>query len=325
MGRSFHVHQDIYREILLRDFIIPYYQAKCMCQTAMIYEDRGVISYQDLMAQESKVGAIYKEFVDICEENGYQKTELYTLLRLQKKYLPISSAAQEKLYDDLTRLYNELFDEQNDTYAYVIDGTVLNSMSEMDKYEEQQRFFVRRRRTIAFAVIAAIIVLAAVTIFILNSRVDGLTGLLNRKALNRAIERAKKLDAHYAIIMMDIDHFKNVNDTYGHQNGDIVLTRLGEIMQTESNLDVHCYRYGGEEVAFLLDKKSVPYAQNIAERVRSTMELQKWPFGEDEKITISGGIASGSGHTDVLKHADESLYHAKESGRNRIMVYGVDL
>ncbi len=316
-------NQDIYREIMLRDFIIPYYQVKCMCQTGMIYEGRDVMSYRDLVDKESKVGAIHKAFVDICEANGYKKTELYTLLRLQKKYPPKGAEAQEQMFNNLQRLYDELFAEQNSTYAYVIDGTVLNSMQEMDKYEQQEKFFVRRRRSIALAVITAIVLFAAVTIFILNSRVDGLTGLLNRKTLNRAIERAKKLDSHYGIIMMDIDHFKNVNDTYGHQNGDAVLSRLGEIILTESNLDVHCYRYGGEEFAILLDKRSVPYAENIAERIRSAMELERWDFDKGLVITISAGVAYGSREGDVLHQADENLYKSKEGGRNRITVSSV--
>jgi diguanylate cyclase (GGDEF)-like protein len=123
--------------------------------------------------------------------------------------------------------------------------------------------------------------------------------------------------------MMDIDHFKNVNDTYGHQNGDAVLSRLGEIILTESNLDVHCYRYGGEEFAILLDKRSVSYAENIAERIRSAMELERWDFDKGLVITISAGVAYGSREADVLHQADENLYKSKESGRNRITVSSV--
>ena len=316
---------DVYREILLRDLIIPYYQAKCMCRIGMVYESIADTKGEELEEMESQAAPIFAEFMDICDENGYKKTELYTLLRLQSKYPPMGKEAREQMFFALQRLYDELFEEQNVTYASVIDGTVLNSMSEMEKYEQQEKFSVRRRRSIAIAIIAAIVVLAAVTIFILNSRVDGLTGLLNRKALNRNIIRAKSLGGYYAIIMMDIDHFKNVNDTYRHQNGDIVLERLGEIILAESNMDVHCYRYGGEELAILLDKRSVPYAESITERIRSEFESIKWPFDEDLHITISAGIASGSGDTDVLKRADECLYRAKEGGRNKLVVYGEDL
>ncbi len=73
--------QDIYREILLRDLIVPYYQVRCMYEIAMIYEDGAAKA--DIMEKESELEAIFRDFIDICEENGYMKTELYTLLRLQ--------------------------------------------------------------------------------------------------------------------------------------------------------------------------------------------------------------------------------------------------
>ncbi len=73
--------QDIYREILLRDLIVPYYQVRCMYEIAMIYEDGAAKA--DIMEKESELEAIFRDFIDICEENGYMKAELYTLLRLQ--------------------------------------------------------------------------------------------------------------------------------------------------------------------------------------------------------------------------------------------------
>ena len=88
------------------------------------------------------------------------------------------------------------------------------------------------------------------------------------------------------------------------------------VISTESN----CFRYGGEEFVILLPNKSVPYAEAIAERIRKAMEQQTWPFGEQLVITVSGGVASGSGETDVLKKADENLYRSKEGGRNRVTV-----
>jgi len=312
--------QDIYREILLRDLIIPYYQVKCMYQTAMAYEPDKKAPAESVAEKEAEAGVYYKAFVDMCEANGYKKTELYTLIRLQDKYPPVSEGAREAMYMNLQRLYTELFDEQNKTYANVIDTTVLNSMDEMDKYEKNERYLIGRRRLIVLSIIAVIVVLVVLVIFLLRSRVDGLTKLLNRKAFNRALSRMKKRDSVYGIIIMDIDHFKNVNDTYGHQNGDVVLERLGSIIQAECNDDVRGFRYGGEELVMLIDKKALIYSQTIAERIRAKMERQKWSFDEDTVVTISGGIGMGSGDADVLKMADENLYRAKENGRNQITI-----
>ena len=312
--------QDIYREILLRDLIIPFYQVKCMYSTALIYQDKESATEDELIKKESEVGVVYKEFVEVCEENDYKKTELYTLLKLQKEYPPVSKEASEPLAANIQRLYNDLFNEQNIAYANAIDSTVLSSIMEMGEYELSQKSLLNRRRVTAFTIIAALVVVTAMLVILLNSRIDGLTKIQNRKMFNRALARIKKRDTEYGIIMMDIDHFKDVNDTFGHQNGDVVLERLGEIILAENNSDVHGYRYGGEEFVILLSKKAIMYSQTIAERIRMAMQQQKWPFDENTVITISGGIATGGGKTDVLKQADENLYKSKESGRNRITV-----
>ncbi len=312
--------QDVYREILLRDLIIPYYQVKCICSTAEVQHDSGKISAEEKSRMEEALTDSYIEFFDICEENDYKKTELYTLIKLQNEYPPTSEEAQKQLFMTLQQLYNELFEEQNITYANAIDSTVFNSISEMEKFEISQRETTRRRRFIAIIIILIIVILATLIIGILNSKVDGLTKLFNRKSLDRAIDLLKKGNQPYGIIMIDIDHFKDINDTYGHQNGDIVLERIGQLILSESSNDAGCYRYGGEEFVVLLSRSSIPYAGAIAERLRRAMQQQTWPFGEQLVITVSGGVASGSGDFDVLKQADENLYHSKENGRNRITV-----
>ena len=120
--------------------------------------------------------------------------------------------------------------------------------------------------------------------------------------------------------MIDIDDFKQINDTNGHKNGDIVLTRFGQLMQRETPADVHCYRYGGEEFAIILDKKAVPYAGSVGERLRNNMSQQTWEFGENLVITLSVGLATGEGQDDVVGKADENLYNSKATGKNKVTV-----
>jgi tetratricopeptide (TPR) repeat protein len=166
--------QDVYREILLRDLIIPYYQVRCMYQIAMIYEGSEGEAYSDVRERESEISEICKTFIDICEESGYMKTELYTLLLLQSQYPPVSPEAKALVFENLQKVYDQLFNEQNISYANVIDGTVLNSMQDMVEAEQEYLLYVRRNRLIALTIIVGIVFLAMITIFITQRKTEGI-------------------------------------------------------------------------------------------------------------------------------------------------------
>ena len=117
--------------------------------------------------------------------------------------------------------------------------------------------------------------------------------------------------------MIDIDDFKLVNDNYGHPEGDIVLWRLGQLIENETSADVHAYRYGGEEFAIIVRKNALPYVPKIAERIRDYMAQQGWEFDDDLVITLSIGTAIGKG-AEVVKMADDNLYQSKMNGKNRV-------
>ncbi len=305
---------DVYRQIFLRDLIVPYYQVKLLLTSANVLNDDEA----DEKTKEQTVFDAFEEFMELCEENGYEKAELSTILKLQREFPPVTEKSRDAVISTVQRLYTELFNEQNITYANVIDSTVMDSQTEVEKIELTQKKNIRRSEITAIGTILIIVVLAILLIIILNSMVDGLTGLLNRKAFNRMISHLKKGNSEYGIIMIDIDHFKQINDTYGHQNGDVALGRLGQLIQTENTTDVHCYRYGGEEFVIVLERQAVMYAEDIAERLRAAMERQKWSFDDDLVVTISEGISVGGRDADVVKQADDNLYFSKENGRNRI-------
>lgn len=157
--------------------------------------------------------------------------------------------------------------------------------------------------------------------------VDDLTKLYNRGWLNEnfppLLERCKN-DMHpFSYLMIDIDHFKKINDNYGHQVGDFVLQLTGEILNNLSRTTDYVVRYGGEEMAMLLPNTNVDDALNIAERVRHTIENKVIVYepGKTLTITVSIGIAALTKYEtseDLIKNADEALYYAKVHGRNRI-------
>jgi diguanylate cyclase (GGDEF)-like protein len=129
--------------------------------------------------------------------------------------------------------------------------------------------------------------------------------------------------------MVDLDHFKSVNDTYGHKAGDLVLRKVGEILSTVFRTTDLAARYGGEEFVVLLPHTSEEAAWKLAERVRTAIENCAFRFdGRDFSVTASIGVASVEGGSlsatddDLVLKADKALYQAKNNGRNMVVVSG---
>ncbi len=160
---------------------------------------------------------------------------------------------------------------------------------------------------------------------------DELTGLSNRRMFNylmeREINRSRRYGRPLSLVMIDIDYFKKINDTWGHPAGDLVLRELGALMRENfRRLDVPV-RYGGEEFAAILPETSLEEAIQIAERYRVVVEQNQFLFGKERiPVTISLGVASiGNSPVsedldseELLQVADRALYQAKQNGRNRI-------
>jgi diguanylate cyclase (GGDEF)-like protein len=156
---------------------------------------------------------------------------------------------------------------------------------------------------------------------------DGLTGIFNRRyfelRMAEEIERARRFDTGMAVIMVDIDQFKYLNDEFGHILGDEVLRQVSSIFHQQlRKTDVVC-RYGGEEFAILLSQTNPQHALNVAEKLRGLVEHWQFP-GVPRAVTISAGAASypehGTTRDELVKAADAGLYMAKQAGRNQVLV-----
>ncbi|MDH4566313.1 diguanylate cyclase [Pseudomonas sp. BN414] len=150
---------------------------------------------------------------------------------------------------------------------------------------------------------------------------DPLTGLANRRALGTFLDMLTQTEQPYAVLALDIDHFKRINDTFGHDAGDIALKQAAEILKANSRATDLACRVGGEEFTLVMPGTSIVIASSIAERIRENIENSNVPGVG--KLTLSVGVACRDGSVSrpeaVLKLADERLYLAKQGGRNRVV------
>lgn len=158
---------------------------------------------------------------------------------------------------------------------------------------------------------------------------DTLTRLLNRRYLqsvmNREIHMAQTKNQSFAVLMVDVDHFKLVNDEYGHDAGDMVLQQAATILLNAVRNGDFVFRYGGEEILIMLVEVGAEVAQRIANTMRQQFEAHEFMIGQGRtlKATISVGLAMHDGHPDpqyLIRRADQAMYQAKESGRNRVCI-----
>ena len=162
------------------------------------------------------------------------------------------------------------------------------------------------------------------------SNTDHLTGLFNRRflmeSLDKEVQRARRKDGLVALLLLDIDHFKRVNDTHGHLQGDVVLQKVALHIQKELRSYDVAARYGGEEFVAVLPDTSLKEAYNVADRIRLSVQSMRFAGSlAEERVTVSLGVAifPSPCFDDIdglLRSADEALYRAKESGRNRVVI-----
>jgi diguanylate cyclase (GGDEF)-like protein len=212
----------------------------------------------------------------------------------------------------------------------IVGGEVIGSvlLSRPAPYSEAEEQRIRESVSQAAPVLANLRNLAVAE---MRAATDGLTGLPNKRAVTDALKRtfaqAAMTRVPLALLLLDLDHFKQVNDQYGHAAGDQVLASVGAALRSVVRAQDFAGRNGGEEFAVLLPETEIAAALGIAERVRATIAELTLP-GSDVPVTVSVGVAGFPDHAGTLERleqlADAALYVAKLQGRNRVEVASSD-
>lgn len=288
-----------------KDFVITYMSASVERITGFPKEKYIGVSRHDLASEETKQTAEWKEH-----------------LELVSRHEPIKNFEYKHVGDDGFTLYLRinaipLFNDDGSFRGYLGSTSDISELVLARKHVED----VNKELGVAKEAAEKL------------ARQDPLTGLYNRRAffehgaaIDDMVQRYGQL---YSIVMLDIDHFKNVNDSYGHAVGDLALTSIASLMKKHARTSDIPARIGGEEFAIILPQTEMSSAVNLAERLRQAVEETSFAFENGEFfITVSLGVTecgeSSCSVEEVILRADKALYQAKEQGRNRVVQLGID-
>lgn len=265
--------------------------------------------------------------LDAAEESGAKRESVRCHAELTEVYKQMGEAQTAlEHFEQFYRSERLLFDEESDRRLKTIEivHQVENTRKDAEIYQlrnvELQREVEERKQAQA-----ALELLATI---------DTLTGLANRRYFlelaERAFYQAQRYNRPLSVVMIDVDNFKNINDTFGHAAGDQVLTSIARRMQEVLRRSDILGRYGGDEFVVLLPETGQEGARRMTERLRAAVAQMTEKMGEiDLPVSLSVGVSSSFGMSDItldvlLQRADKALYTSKQSGRDRVTSFEVE-
>jgi len=288
-----------------------------------------VLADKECKDQIQKVDKLINNFIeesDRYKHKGYSKNFLNYVDSLRKTWKNLKTSI--KNYKTIQTSANfELFWHNSEKAWAKANKMVLQAQL----YSEQKMVFFRT----VIAIIGLNLVFVFFIGFLINKYVrkelefiasyDGLTNALNRTSFSTIIQKeishSNRYETSLSLIILDIDFFKKINDTFGHQTGDKVLKELSGLIQSTVRESDYFFRIGGEEFALLLPNTSTKNAIDSARRLRKKTEENN--FSQIEKLTLSLGLTEymkEENSDSFIKRADTALYKAKENGRNRVVI-----
>lgn len=274
-------------------------------------------NYEFKAKNYDKSKTIYNEALSLSKlrnQDIYVKPILSDLLKLatenKDEYL------KEKYYNEILEFNKKQEKIRYQAYVYYINTNVEKEISIMHDLKYNKMFYM-----IAFI----IMLFMAIALDVIYKRIkyrlthDALTNTYNRYSLDKKYKYLLRKNKEFAAIMIDIDDFKSINDTYGHEFGDIVLINMCNVVKAILNKDSNIYRYGGEEFAILSKNSTKVDVLLMAEKIRYYVEAMIWE--NDIKITVSAGIAFSDIEKELtIQKADKNLYKAKHTGKNKVVM-----
>jgi len=285
----------------------------------------------------------YAKNVLIDKKADYIKDEINANFKLiedflNKKYdIPDFDKLQkfERFFKEVKANWYELSHEKNKKKIYELSEKSWQKADQLTTFAEiiaeyKNKKLIQFISTISIVSILLIILLV-ITVYILIRRglekekiTDPLTGLFNRRyfldVFMYYVEIYRRYKRPFSLIFLDIDNFKQINDTYGHQKGDEVLQQISEIILTSLRKTDMAFRYGGEEMVIILPETDLTHAYKFAQRLRESLKAKV--FVNQIPVTASIGVGeySGEGMFEFIKKVDACVYRAKELGKDRVVV-----
>jgi diguanylate cyclase (GGDEF)-like protein len=264
----------------------------------------------------------------------YEKTaNLEQALEHHHRY----ASLQQQLLEQQNKEVTQRLQVQFETQRFAAENEQLALINQQQTRELEHRQTTLRHQYLLLALALAILALTVVfwarskkhgnAMQLLATR-DELTGIQNRRAImkfaSREWHRSIRFDRPYCCFAIDIDHFKGINDTWGHSTGDDVLKLIATSIQSSLRVTDSLGRIGGEEFLLISIETSMVQAEALAERIRTKVEKLQHPHQPGKPITISLGIAQLKKQIsldELISHADAALYESKSNGRNRVTIY----
>ena len=265
------------------------------------------------------------------EEQKKELNTIYSTIKQEKEKLSNAVLEANEKERMLKSLVNLQIDKQKEFENAKIELEHLNSQIEEEKNNllvKESIIADQKNKILIFGALFIIILILGINgirqnLLLKNlSQIDTLSGLYNRRFMNKKIEeeisKYKRYKIPFSVLLIDVDFFKKINDTYGHDKGDFVIKRISNLLKQNIRDSDICARWGGEEFLILVPNNNLDGALILANNLKELIEKNN--FEIKENVTISIGVSTfdeNSSQEKLLKSADIALYKAKENGRNR--------
>lgn len=293
----------------------------------------------------------YNQAIPVLEHHHSMRPLMRAYRGMSEVYSSLGDHQKAYLiHQAYTMLLKTHLEEQNDKSTKKLQAQFetqrlneRNQILALDNERQQVQLELERRMVIGLSIgVALALVIAGLLLLLWRRRsqyaarmeqlatIDGLTGISNRRTImergKTEWNRSDRFKTPLSCLIFDIDHFKSINDTYGHSIGDVVLKGVAMDVSSELRKTDAIGRYGGEEFLVIATETDRDQAGILAERIREAVETTLFDAMPERTVTVSIGVAQLEGEKslgELIQHADEALYYAKENGRNRVAAFPI--